>query len=131
MKLLGKPAYTWPDTSPIDKTDPYWEGNNNVNFNGTHYKKKEVAPGKWRWVINEKIESMLREHQKEKDDLLWALKTRVLSAEEMDLVRTYGTSLVIRPMQSYKESDKQAEFDAALLQQFYIRLAVEKAGEKK
>lgn len=60
-------------------------------------------------------------------DLYWALRTRLLSVDEMKEVEQLGIALIIEEMQPYRESEKQAELNAALLQQFKIRLMVEES----
>jgi hypothetical protein len=66
--------------------------------------------------------------QKHQEDLLWALKTRVLTDAELQEVRTIGTDLII-PIFTYTiYKDKEAEFNKLLLNQFYMRLAKEQAN---
>lgn len=115
----------WPDADPPDKSDPYWEFNNNLNLNGTQYKKVEVEAGKWQWKVDEEIEKYKRDEQLRKDNLYWALRSRVLTAEEMAEIERLGASLIIREMVPYKESEKQKELNDALLQQFLLRQIAE------
>lgn len=116
----------WPNTTPIDKSDPYWEINNNRNINGTQYRKTEVEPGKWQWTIDqEAMESKARSAQARRD-LYWALRTRVLTADEMSRVQQMGLWLVTEENTPYYEANKQREFNEALLQQFKLRIAAEK-----
>ena len=118
-----KPKHQWPDCDPIDKSDEFWEFNNNININGIHYKKKEVEPGKWQFVVNEELERIAAERQRHRRELFWALRSRVLTDKEMAEVGEYGRSLNIEPMVCYKQEDKDKELNAALLQQFRMRHA--------
>lgn len=119
----------WPNTTPIDKSNPYWEFNNNMNANGTQYRKTEVEPGKWQWTIDqEAMESKARSDQARRD-LYWALRTRVLTADEMSRVQQMGLWLVTEENVSYYEADKQRELNDALLQQFKLRIAAEKPAQ--
>lgn len=65
--------------------------------------------------------------QARKDELYWALRTRVLTSGEMEEVRQHDYSLLTKQWQSYSQSEVQKTFNDALLQQFMIRLAAEKA----
>jgi len=64
--------------------------------------------------------------QKQKDDLWWALNTRVLTPSEMETVRAYGTSLLTRTMleDGWGEDSKpyQARFEAALQNQAQLQI---------
>ena len=119
-KLRG-PKLEWPNTSPIDKTDPCWEFNNNTNINGTPYRKEEVSPGKWQWVVNQELLQYQRTRQSRKRKLAMDLQTRVLSEEEMQEVMRQGIYLFIENMVSYRKSDKQKEFNEAIFQQYRLR----------
>jgi hypothetical protein len=129
-KQMASPKPTWPDTTPIDKDDPFWDLNNNLNVNGTCYKKEEVEPGRWQWVVNEEAERLSREYENHKADLWWALRTRVLSDEEMQEVRSYGDFLNVRPMVSYNAEEKRRELDNALANQAMLQIAAMKAERK-
>lgn len=43
-----KPEYKWPDTAPPDKDYPI----NGIFVDGVPYKKEEVSPGRWQWVVD-------------------------------------------------------------------------------
>jgi hypothetical protein len=118
----------WPNTTAPDKTNPYWERNNNMNCNGTQYKKAEVEPGKWQWIVDEAAMNYLAEIEKHRRDLYWALRSRVLTDAEMLEVEGYGDRLNIQPMVSYNAEEKKREMNDALLQQFKLRLAAERAA---
>lgn len=129
--MSGKPEYKWPDTGPIDKSDPYWESNNSFNINGVPYIKAEVSPGKWQWVVDENTQRLDRENDQYKRDLYWALRSRILTDEEMARVKSYGVNLIIESMVPFRTEDKQRELNEALLQQFNMRLAAENAASTK
>lgn len=63
-------------------------------------------------------------------ELYWALRTRVLTIEEWREVEQYDFWLCVEPMCSYHHKDKVEEFNASLLQQFKLRMAVETAKAK-
>lgn len=60
-------------------------------------------------------------HSVDRRNLYWALRTRVLTDEEMGRVASLGISLCIEPMTPYREIDKIRELNEALLQQFKLR----------
>lgn len=125
-----KPKHKWPDTDPIDKSDPYWECNNNMNCNGTAYKKEEVERGRWQWVVDEKMMKYARDREQHRQDLYWALRSRVLSDDEMREILQYGDGLNVTPNTPYYAADKAKELNEALLQQHRLRLATAAAPEK-
>jgi hypothetical protein len=67
--------------------------------------------------------------EKHRCALYWALRSRVLTIAEMEEVESYDYHLAVEPMQSYNREEKMDEFNAALLQQFKMRLAVERAAK--
>lgn len=73
----------WPDTTPPDKTDPYWKFNNNLNENGTQYHKVEVTPGKWQWKVDEASMKAMQEAENAKWDLYYSLAKRKMSHAEL------------------------------------------------
>lgn len=91
------------------------------------------AEGKW--VEDKDGEKEAREYEakaeKERSDLYWALRTRVLTTKEMDEVQKRGSSLVSPMCWSWCGADNRVEeekiFNDALLQQFRLRIAAEKA----
>jgi hypothetical protein len=122
-----KRKHTWPNTDPPDKSDPHWKFNNNLNCNGTPYRKEEVAPGQWQWVVDQKIMKLTADRERHRRDLYWALRSRILTDDEMKEVEQYGDYLNIEPMVSYSSDEKKRELNDALLQQFKLRLAAERA----
>ncbi len=121
VEVASKPKHEWPDTDPIDKSDPYWEFNNNLSSNGVPYKKAEVSPGRWQWVVNKEAQERERKWQADIADLYSALRTRVLTDEEFDRAKSLGLSLVTRLMVPYYEQEKRRELDEAFLQQYRLR----------
>jgi len=60
-------------------------------------------------------------YQKHREDLAWALQSRVLTDKEMTEVSTLGITLFVQDGQPYYEADKQKQLNEALLQQFRLR----------
>ena len=67
--------------------------------------------------------------QEEKKKLYYALRTRVLTDEELKKVEQLDYHITVEMMVSYNEQDKKREFLDAMLQQFRLRLAVERANK--
>lgn len=118
----------WPNTTAPDKTNPYWKFNNNLTINGTPYKKSEISPGKWQWVVNEELLRLSQIRENHRRDLFWALRSRVLTDAEMTEVDGYRDSLNIEQMVSFNPAEKARELNDALLQQFKLRLAAERSA---
>lgn len=93
-----------PQAIPVDKSDPQWQA-------------------------NEESKRYFHELHQKRRDLYWALRSRVLSDDEMQQVINYGDMLNIEPMQSYISSQKAEELNAALLQQHKLRLATAQANK--
>lgn len=108
----------WPDTTAPDKTDPYWEINNNLNSNGTQYKKAEVSPGKWQWVVDEAAMKSMRDYAAAKWKLFTDLRVRKLSHKELMGVNLW---INVSNMQSYFAVDKYAELYDSLVKQWEIQ----------
>lgn len=70
------------------------------------------------------------EMDRKNEELYWALRTRVLTPEEMEEVKRQDYSLLVRTGQSFREAEIRKIFNDALLQQFMIRLAQEKADSQ-
>lgn len=64
------------------------------------------------------------------DELLWAIKVRILTPEEMREVRAIGHQLIVRNGVPYFEADIKAEFNALLIGQFNMRLLQEEHEER-
>jgi hypothetical protein len=114
----------WPDCNP--PADDWCGG---CNMNGVHYKKTEISPGKWQWIVDVETENYARVQQDRRRNLYWALRSRVLTDEEMAEVGRYGDGLNIEPLQGYMPEEKMRELNDALLQQFKLRAAA--AGVQK
>lgn len=78
-----------------------------------------------KWVLDEeatkKSEEAATRREQEREDLIWALRTRVLTPAELQRVRDWGWSILIRPMQGYYETEVQKQFNDLLLQQERLR----------
>ena len=60
--------------------------------------------------------------------LYWALRSRVLSLDEMKEVERFDWQLCVAVGQSYNEGEKRREFNDALLVQFKMRLEIERTA---
>lgn len=112
----------WPNTTAPDKTDPYWEFNNNMNANGTPYKKVEVSPGKWEWRVDEVSLKASHDYDAHKRQIYKALRTRVLSDAELQEALDYGDYLNVEPMVGYTEAEKSKELNDAFVTQHKLAL---------
>ena len=88
------------------------------------------------WRCNPELAVQLeqrRQRNEQRKELYFALRSRVLTLEEMEKVESMGYTLVTNESECYKVDEAKAEFSAALLQQFKMRLAAEYAakGETK
>lgn len=111
----------WPDTDPIDKSDPHWKSNNNCNINGIPYYKKEVSPGRWQWVVNEESVARQAEYENRKRVLFQSLTTRVVTDDELKEAAAHGYSLNIPLMTPYREEEKSRELCRAFAVQDMLR----------
>lgn len=112
----------WPSTDPPDKTNPYWEMNNNLSINGTPYWKVEVKPGKWEWQVNEASLKLLNDEERHRAELWMALRTRVLAADEWKEVLQYGDRINRPPNIPYFAEEKSRELNDAYATQQLLRL---------
>lgn len=80
---------------------------------------------KGQWVEDVEAEDYLANMEHHKDDLVWALRTRVLNPKELDEVRAYGSDLLLHPGQTFYRQDIEKEFNDLMLTQFKIHLAAE------
>ena len=115
----------WPQTTPIDKSDPYWRVNNNLNCNGVQYRKEEARPGYWTWVVDEEMMACKRDRESARRELYQALWTRVLTFEEMERALALGDSLNIEEMTPYTAADKKRELGDAFYAQARLRSLVD------
>lgn len=125
-----KPKPEWPNCEAPDTSNEYWESNSHRVFNGAVYSQKEVEPGRWQYVKNDELTKRHEEsqiewanEQKHRRELFWALRSRILSVEEMEEVDKYGSRINIYDGVCYREKDKNEELNAALLNQFRMREA--------
>jgi hypothetical protein len=117
-----KPKHKWPDCDPVDKSDPYWEFNNNLNINGVNYLKREVAPGRWQWVENEEANRRQWERECRKMELFHALWTRALTQPEEEEAISHGDALNIQNCVPYRAEEKQRELHNAWFQQRRLQM---------
>jgi hypothetical protein len=90
------------------------------------------AEGKW--VIDKEEMEFWAKYEGRKHELVWALRSRVLTVKEMEEVQQYGTSLLTHNMQSYFQADVEKSFDELLAQQFRLQVIAKshlKCGESK
>jgi len=116
----------WPDCHP-----PHPAVISEGYSNGyEQYRRCEVSPGKWQWVLDRKAMELSAAHENRRRALYWALRSRVLSEEEMAEVGRWGNSLNREPMVPYCAAEKTRELNDALLTQFRMRTAAEREGER-
>lgn len=113
--------HKWPNALPPE-IDPL--GDYTVTVNDVPHSKKEIAPGEWRWVVNEVLLAARDASETARRNLLWALRSRVLAEDEMKRVDQYGSSLNIDPGVSFYRLEKSRELNEALLQQARLRSAL-------
>ncbi len=118
---VAKKEYEWPYCAPIDKTDPYWETNNNCNMNGVQYHKVECPDGRWKWDVNEHAMEWIRAREDEQLELARAFQSRLLTDEELARVMSYGSHIFVREMQAFYQRDVDAKFQAAMMFQNALR----------
>jgi hypothetical protein len=74
-----------------------------------------------KWVENVVLSTALAKVEEHKAQLAWALRSRVLTDEEMGEVATQGSWLLIPDGVSFYQADVDRQFNEALLQQFRLR----------
>lgn len=103
----------------------FWKSSvESMSVNGTPYKKVDGQ-----WEVDHEASARQREReQKEnqsKDGLVWALRTRPLSVEEMERVRKLGTDLFLRfrggMSGGYSTEELEKRFNDILLHQMQIQ----------
>lgn len=72
---------------------------------------------------------LLAEIYHHRAELIWAMRTRILTAAEMSEVQGYGSSLLTHEGQAYYQADVDREFNQLLLNQFQMRLVAEKVAK--
>lgn len=91
------------------------------SFNGVPY----LCTAEGKLVIDKDLVQITQKLDKKHDDLYWALRTRVLTDDEMAQVRRSGTALLMHGGETYSVSELEREFNGALLLQFQMRLVAE------
>lgn len=71
-------------------------------------------------------EETIRDHERRRA-LVWALRSRVLTDDEIAEVKRLGADLLVVVGSPYFQADIERRFDDLLLQQFRLRMAAEKA----
>jgi len=93
-----------------------------MNVNGTQYKKAEVSPGKWQWVVDEKAMKDMVERDNHRRELFAALSSRVLTDAEMKEVQSYGSNLNLEWNVPYYPEQKAQELSNVLqMQQILVQ----------
>ncbi len=113
--------------SPTVK-DMGWMGGSCCN--GTPYR-----PSRNGWVVDGEAQRFQREHEaaehKEKAELVWALRSRIATEQEMQRAEQLGTNLFISMRggmsNSYRQEDVDRQFNELMLQQFRLRRVAEQA----
>lgn len=127
VQRKAKATLKWPDASPpCDIRKPSCDDYDYFTshaISGLPYRRKEVSPGHWQYVVNEEQLKFEAEDQKRRDDLRWALASRVLTDKEMDEVRQEGIGLLTCNGQPYREEEVQRQLNDLLFQQFRLRAA--------
>lgn len=108
----------WPNTTAPDKTNPYWEFNNNLNVNGVQYQKVEVSPGRWQWAVDDKAMKAMQDYEDAKWKLFFDLSRRKLTHKELMGVHI---GMNVRNMESFFAVDKYAELYDALVAQWELQ----------
>lgn len=108
--------YEWPFCAPPTQNASY-----SISDDHHTYCRKETSPGVWQWVIDEKAEEFSRKFEHRKQELAFALVSRVLTDEEFQEVERLGYYLYVREWCPYKEEDLIRRFNEALIQQFKLR----------
>lgn len=80
-----------------------------------------MSPGHWQWVIDQRAMQVLHDREARRAKLAIALQTRILSDKEMKMVMQTGVRLFTPDGVPYRESEKQAEFNEAIVQQYRLR----------
>lgn len=111
----------WPDTDPPDKSDICWESTRLFTLNGPCYKKSEVSPGKWQWVVDEPAMKAMADSENRKQELWLALTRRAITDSELLEVARYGSCINIQMMVPYDAKQKLLELHNALLIQQMLR----------
>ena len=91
--------YQWPDAPP-----PWPEAcparcYREMEWGDVPYRSVEVEPGRWRWVVDDKLiadRQAAAKREARRKELWEALNTRALTADELDEVIEFGDDIVTR-----------------------------------
>jgi len=93
-----------------------------MNISGVQYRKAETSSVVWLYVVDQEAMQHQRDRESVREDLWWALRSRVLTDEEMSEVRRYGQSLNTPSNVCYNAHQKALELNAALAMQAELRI---------
>lgn len=110
----------WPNTTPSDRHISYSDGH-------TQYKKAEVKPGQWQWVVDEEAMKSMREEADHKRKLYQALRTQLLTDTELQEALDYGDYLNTENMVPYDPTEKAKQLNDAFVTQHRFALQARKA----
>ncbi len=90
--------------------------------------RKDQTTGKLKFdeEATRKEAEYARDRKQRKADLWFALRSRVLTTEEMELVISYDYTLLVPENASFNPAELEKRFNEGLLQQFKLRIAYEK-----
>jgi hypothetical protein len=95
------------------------------------YKGADAGHGRCKWVVDQEatkdIQQAEAQYEKHRQDLLWALRSRPLTPQEMGEVEQMGLSLVTPNNVQYDENEKVRELNDDLLQQYRLQAAAHQA----
>jgi hypothetical protein len=101
-----------------------------ITWPGGTYKGKDYSQFCWicrngKMVVDEEASRRATEvtasHEKARTDLLWAARTRILSEEEMTILRELGSNVFVSPGVPFHQEGVDRQFNDLLLQQFRMR----------
>ncbi len=93
------------------------------------YRQYKCSAG-GRVVVDEEAMKAVAQYEQHRRDLVWALRSRVLTDGEMKEVEQAGSQLLTQQMVSYRQEEVDRQFNDLILQQFRLRIAANKAADK-
>lgn len=114
-----KPKYEWPDAPPPEPGMI----SESLNINGTPYLRKEVEPGHWQYVVDEGAVKWQRQREARRQELWTALRTRVVTDEEMREILNYGDMINTPENVPFFQPEKDRERNDAFVTQLRLRTA--------
>jgi len=101
--------------------DCAWRGMARSTSGFRQYRVVKVARDRCEWRRDRLSEREFARREHSRRDLFHALKTRVLTDDELRRVAEYGTSINVEYMTQYSEETKAAELQAALRMQMILQ----------